>query len=65
MILTPIRRYGAMILMLLTVAFSGEVLAKTHTATTSHKPQITKASNKRLCLILPVKMLPLLRTVTG
>ena len=48
MILTPIRRYGAMILMLLTVAFSGEVLAKTHTATTSHKPQITKASNKQL-----------------
>ena len=48
MILTPIRRYGAMILMLLTVAFSGEVLAKTHTATTSHKPQITKASNKQV-----------------
>lgn len=101
MILTPIRRYGAMILMLLTVAFSGEVLAKTHTATTSHKPRVIKASNKqvsskqeysrnsakssslpdlrkypsgtprkkrfsgRLCLILPAKMLPLRRIVTG
>ena len=71
MILTPIRRYGAMILMLLTIAFSGEVLAKTHTATTSHKPQVIKASNtqvsskQELCLILPVKMLPLRRTVTG
>lgn len=29
MILTPIRRYGAMILMLLTLVFSSEVLAKT------------------------------------
>ena len=48
MILTPIRRYGAMILMLLTVAFSGEVLAKTHTATTSHKPQVIKASNTQV-----------------
>ena len=48
MILTPIRRYGAMILMLLTVAFSGEVLAKTHTATTSHKPQVIKTSNKQV-----------------
>ncbi|MFY7045853.1 hypothetical protein ACOTZ9_25075, partial [Enterobacter cloacae complex sp. ZZL003] len=34
MISTPIRRYGAAILMLLTMAFSGEVLAKTHTDTT-------------------------------
>ena len=33
MILTPIRRYGAMILMLLTLVFSSEVLAKTHTTT--------------------------------
>ena len=48
MILTPIRRYGAMILMLLTIAFSGEVLAKTHTATTSHKPQVIKASNTQV-----------------
>ncbi|MDU7403668.1 MAG: protein bax [Citrobacter portucalensis] len=48
MILTPIRRYGAMILMLLTVAFSGEVLAKTHTATTSHKPQVIKTSNTQV-----------------
>ena len=48
MILTPIRRYGAMILMLLTVAFSGEVLAKTHTATTNHKPQVIKASNTQV-----------------
>ncbi|SQB40475.1 endo-beta-N-acetylglucosaminidase [Citrobacter koseri] len=37
MILTPIRRYGAMILMLLTVVFSGEVLAKAHTTTTESK----------------------------
>lgn len=28
MILTPIRRYGAMILMLLTLVFSSEVLAR-------------------------------------
>ena len=28
MILTPIRRYGAMILMLLTLVFSSEVLAQ-------------------------------------
>jgi Bax protein len=38
MILTPIRRYGAMILMLLTVAFSGEVLAKTHGDNESQAP---------------------------
>jgi Bax protein len=34
--------------MLLTVVFSGEALAKTHTATTSHKPQVIKASNKQV-----------------
>ncbi|MDX6019267.1 protein bax [Scandinavium sp. V105_16] len=45
MISTPIRRYGAAILMLLTCAFSGSVLAKTHTATTSHKAPIIKASS--------------------
>lgn len=37
MISTPIRRYGAAILMLLTAAFSGEVIAKTHAQTTSYK----------------------------
>ena len=37
MILTPIRRYGAMILMLLTLVFSSEVLAKTHTTTAVNK----------------------------
>ena len=45
MILTPIRRYGAMILMLLTLVFSSEVLAKTHTTTASQKSHLTKASN--------------------
>jgi Bax protein len=45
MISTPIRRYGAAILMLLTCAFSGSVLAKTHTATTSHKAPVIKASS--------------------
>ena len=48
MILTPMRRYGAMILMLLTLVFSSEVLAKTHTTTTSQKSHITKASNKQV-----------------
>lgn len=48
MILTPIRRYGAMILMLLTLVFSSEVLAKTHTTTTSQKSHLTKASNKQV-----------------
>ncbi|WP_330984779.1 MULTISPECIES: protein bax [Enterobacterales] len=45
MISTPIRQYGAAILMLLTCAFSGGVLAKTHTATTSHKAPIIKTSS--------------------
>ncbi|MGU3525372.1 protein bax [Enterobacteriaceae bacterium C23F] len=45
MISTPIRRYGAAILMLLTCVFSGGVLAKTHTATTSHKAPVIKASS--------------------
>ncbi|MFW0764745.1 protein bax [Trabulsiella odontotermitis] len=44
MISTPIRRYGATILMLLTFAISGEVLAKTHTATASQKAPAVKAS---------------------
>ncbi len=48
MILTPIRRYGAMILMLLTLVFSSEVLAKTHTTTASQKSHLTKASNKQV-----------------
>jgi len=47
MISTPIRRYGAAILMLLTMIFSGGVLAKTHAATTSEKAHITKASSKK------------------
>lgn len=45
MISTPIRRYGAMILMLLTCAFSGGVLAQKHTATASHKGPIIKATS--------------------
>ncbi|QMI03450.1 protein bax [Citrobacter sp. RHB25-C09] len=45
MILTPMRRYGAMILMLLTVVFSGEVLAKTHTTTASQKSHENKTSS--------------------
>ena len=45
MISTPIRRYGAAILMLLTCIFSGSVLATTHTATTSHKAPIVKKKN--------------------
>ncbi len=48
MILTPIRRYGAMILMLLTRVFSSEVLAKTHTTTASQKSHLTKSSNKQV-----------------
>ncbi|WP_061706768.1 protein bax [Pseudenterobacter timonensis] len=46
MISTPIRRFGATILMLLTVAFSGEVLAKTHTDTQSHKAHVIKTTSK-------------------
>ncbi len=38
MILTPMRRYGAMIMMFLTLVFSGEVLAKTHEKTASVSP---------------------------
>lgn len=45
MISTPIRRYGATILMLLTCAFSGGVLAQKHTATASHKAPIIKAKS--------------------
>ncbi|MDI8745717.1 protein bax, partial [Salmonella enterica subsp. enterica serovar Montevideo] len=48
MILTPMRRYGAMILMLLTIAFSGEVLAKTHATQTSQKSHITEKSYKQV-----------------
>ncbi len=44
MISTPIRRYGAAILMLLTTAFSGGVLAKTHTDTTSKKAHVIKTT---------------------
>ncbi|RAU34028.1 protein bax [Enterobacter sp. ECC-175] len=46
MISTPIRRYGASILMLLTLAFSGGVLAKTHTDTTSKKAHVIKTTSK-------------------
>ncbi|MEN0615446.1 protein bax [Klebsiella indica] len=42
MISTPIRRYGATILMLFTCLFSGSVLAVTHTATTSDKASVIK-----------------------
>ncbi|CAM4388605.1 MULTISPECIES: protein bax [Lelliottia] len=45
MISTPIRRFGATILMLLTVIFSGEVLAKTHTDTTSKKAHVIKTTS--------------------
>lgn len=38
MILTPIRRYGAMILMLLTLVFSSEVLANAHNNSESKVP---------------------------
>ena len=49
MILTPIRRYGAAILMLLTCIFSGSVLATTHTATKSHKaPTVKKISSTKV-----------------
>ncbi|MBW9810131.1 hypothetical protein FJD13_25935, partial [Escherichia coli] len=48
MILTPIRRYVAMILMLLTLVFSSEVLAKTHTTPASQKSHLTKTSNKQV-----------------
>ncbi|MCU6665347.1 MAG: protein bax [Silvania sp.] len=42
MISNPIRRYGAAILMLLTMAISGEVLAKTHEKTASSKVPVVK-----------------------
>ncbi|EDJ0431208.1 hypothetical protein GEX15_01880 [Salmonella enterica] len=48
MILTPMRRYGAMILMLLTIVFSGEVLAKTHAMQTSQKSHVTETSYKQV-----------------
>ncbi len=48
MISTPIRRYGAAILMLLTTAFSGEVLAKTHTDTTSKKAHVIKTTSSKV-----------------
>ncbi|ECC4041713.1 protein bax [Salmonella enterica] len=48
MILTPMRRYGAMILMLLTIVFSDEVLAKTHAMQTSQKSYVTETSYKQV-----------------
>lgn len=42
MISTPIRRYGAAILMLLICTFSGGVFAKTHTVTKHQKASVTK-----------------------
>ncbi|MWT69307.1 protein bax, partial [Escherichia coli] len=42
------RRYGAAILMLLTMAFSGEVLAKTHTDTTSKKAHVIKTTSSKV-----------------
>ncbi|MCM7685449.1 protein bax [Enterobacter bugandensis] len=48
MISTPIRRYGAAILMLLTTTFSGGVLAKTHTDTTSKKAHVTKTTSSKV-----------------
>ena len=44
MISTPIRRYGAAILMLLICTFSGGVFAKTHTVTKHQKASVTKTS---------------------
>ncbi|UGS42996.1 protein bax [Pseudocitrobacter corydidari] len=48
MISTPIRRYGAAILMLLTMIFSGGVLAKTHTVTEHHKASVKKVSSTKV-----------------
>ncbi|SAH85705.1 Bax [Enterobacter hormaechei] len=48
MISTPIRRYRAAILMLLTMAFSGEVLAKTHADTTSKKAHVLKTTSSKV-----------------
>ncbi|AUU88280.1 hypothetical protein C2U55_03810 [Enterobacteriaceae bacterium ENNIH3] len=47
MISTPLRRQGATILMLLTIAFSGEVLAQTHSKTASHKAPISKTTGTK------------------
>ncbi|MEX3020461.1 protein bax [Kluyvera sp. STS39-E] len=47
MISTPIRRYGAAILMLLICTFSGGVFAKTHTVTKHQKASVTKTSIKK------------------
>ncbi len=54
MILTPIRRYGAMILMLLTLVFSSEVLAKTHTTTASQK----SGNDSNLLIVFYVQIMP-------
>ncbi|MCU6668404.1 protein bax [Enterobacteriaceae bacterium H4N4] len=65
MISNPIRRYGAAILMLLTMAISGEVLAKTHEKTASHtapaakKIVSTKVSSKQEYSRNSVKSSPL------
>ncbi|MGK9175573.1 protein bax [Yokenella regensburgei] len=47
MISTPLRRLGATILMFLTIVFSGEALAQTHSKTVSHKAQISKTTGKK------------------
>ena len=47
MISTPLRRLGATILMFLTIAFSGEALAQTHSKTVSQKAQISKTTGKK------------------
>ena len=46
MISTPLRRLGATILMFLTIVFSGEALAQTHSKTVSQKAQISKTTGK-------------------
>ncbi|KAB0870634.1 hypothetical protein AUN02_06645, partial [Cronobacter sakazakii] len=48
MISTSIRRLGAALCMLATLAFSGEVLATQHTTKKSHTVHVTKTSGKKL-----------------
>ena len=47
MISTPLRRLGASILVFLTIMFSGEALAQTHSKTVSKKAQISKTTGTK------------------
>ena len=65
MILTPIRRYGAMILMLLTLVFSSEVLAKTHTTTASQNGRERSRTTKKAVNLFQDLLLSLAASVAA